>query len=1048
MAKNATHKLNSRLTRARAAAKTAAKTLSIAAHTRFTPRSIVAGLALCCLAPTAGAAGLGKVTVLSALGQPLRAEVAISATREELSGMKAQLASADAFRQAGIEYASTLLGIKFVLDKNAQGSPIIKLSSDRPVNDPFIDMLLELSWPSGRLVREYTFLLDPPEFSGQSARAIVPPALNQSNATPAASASKLATEVAREATLDQAPSLAESNKLTNERRASERRTSARPQPTPRQRRVAEAAAEEGARQQETPAGTTHTVKKGETLTQIASAHKTESVSLDQMLVAVLRANQDAFDGANMNRLKAGKILRIPEPSAVEAVSPESAQKTVLTQAADWNAYRGKLAGAAERSVAKDKLGQQNTTGKITAKVEDKAAPALAPKDQVKVSKSESKSAGKAGEADLIAKDKAIKEANERLVSLEKNVADLQQLLALKNQNLAELEKQAAKRAAEKAPATSPAPVAAAAATAAAANNVSAPSNPPPDEAVSTTAPVEPAKVTAVAAAPVEPTATPAPAPAPVAAVKPVAPKVDTPPVAVDDASSELTVLTIVQDMLADKTLLLDGAAAAGGAGLLAAALLWFKRRRRKLATGQERADNKATTTPLEENTSGLVELTSNSIFNDAGGRSVDTERTSVLMTDFSQEGAGIIDTDEVDPVAEADVYMAYGRDLQAEEILLEAKQKDPTRHAIHLKLLEIYANRKALSPFEAVALELHEKTGGVGEEWQKAFAMGNKLDPQNPLFGGMPEVTEAPAFNPSATIVLATQDVDANRAAGANRAAQAVKKASAEPDFLPEIQATSTVFNGLELPQEANADASSDFASATAYVAENLDFDLGLDKQEGTHARTVAGLEFEMPSASAASGNGGAAEAAEAFPDLDFNLDTPSKAELTTPEHTQSPAPVEPMLTEFSPDAFSLAEPEADVLASAPAPASASASTPKNSAFDMASIDLNLEATMLHPAAEIEAEAKFAEAAPRTPETDFASAQMATAIDTPDSSGPPTVLDFDISPDEEVNTKLELAKAYQEMGDSEGARELLAEVLNEGSAEQKQSAQLILSGLA
>jgi pilus assembly protein FimV len=82
-----------------------------------------------------------------------------------------------------------------------------------------------------------------------------------------------------------------------------------------------------------------------------------------------------------------------------------------------------------------------------------------------------------------------------------------------------------------------------------------------------------------------------------------------------------------------------------------------------------------------------------------GGQSVDTSN-SLGQTDFSQAGPGSIDTDEVDPVAEADVYMAYGRDAQAEEILLEAKQKDPRRFAIHLKLLEIYLSRKDVKPFD------------------------------------------------------------------------------------------------------------------------------------------------------------------------------------------------------------------------------------------------------------------------------------------------------------------------------------------------------------
>ena len=136
----------------------------------------------------AQAAGLGKVVVFSALGQPLRAEIEISATREELSGMKAQLASPDAFKLAGLDYAGTLMGISFSLDKRANGQPVIKLSSERPINDPFIDMLLELNWPTGRLVREYTFLLDPPEIAAKGSVPVAPATIAKPEAAVASKA--------------------------------------------------------------------------------------------------------------------------------------------------------------------------------------------------------------------------------------------------------------------------------------------------------------------------------------------------------------------------------------------------------------------------------------------------------------------------------------------------------------------------------------------------------------------------------------------------------------------------------------------------------------------------------------------------------------------------------------------------------------------------------------------------------------------------------------------------------------------------------------------
>ena len=125
---------------------------------------VAAALALVSLASTApvGAAGLGKLTVTSALGQPLRAEIDLTAvTREEATSLTSRLASPEAFRQAGIDYNPALLGVRFSVARRPSGQFFISLTSSLPINEPFVDMLVELNWATGRLVREYTFLLDP-----------------------------------------------------------------------------------------------------------------------------------------------------------------------------------------------------------------------------------------------------------------------------------------------------------------------------------------------------------------------------------------------------------------------------------------------------------------------------------------------------------------------------------------------------------------------------------------------------------------------------------------------------------------------------------------------------------------------------------------------------------------------------------------------------------------------------------------------------------------------------------------------------------------------
>ena len=130
-------------------------------NSKFKKRAATLAVASCLsLAPwVADAAGLGKLTVLSGLGQPLRAELDIGAAKDEVAGMTARLAPQDVFKQAGVDFASVLLDLRFAVEKRPNGQSVVKVTSAKPINEPFLDFLVELNWPAGRLVREYTFLL-------------------------------------------------------------------------------------------------------------------------------------------------------------------------------------------------------------------------------------------------------------------------------------------------------------------------------------------------------------------------------------------------------------------------------------------------------------------------------------------------------------------------------------------------------------------------------------------------------------------------------------------------------------------------------------------------------------------------------------------------------------------------------------------------------------------------------------------------------------------------------------------------------------------------
>lgn len=715
----------------------------------FKKRAAVAAVASC-LAVTpwfAEAAGLGKITVLSGLGQPLRAELEVSATREEATGMTARLAPQDAFRQAGIDYASALLDLRFSVEKRNNGQSVVKITSSKPVNEPFLDFLVELNWPAGRLVREYTFLLDPPdEFAGKPASR--PVAVVDAKVVEMVSGGGGEPESRRGVASKPAP------------------IAPKPASTPKPE----------------ASGDTHLVRQGETLRKIALETKPEGVSLEQMLVGLYKNNSDAFIGNDINRLKSGAILSIPEKSSIEAVPQSEARKIYVAQANDWNAYRQKLAAATVQGPAKADGATQAVTGKIVPKVEDKSAPAEQAKDQVKISRTEmaaqAMAAARAGE-DAVAKDRALKDAQARLVQLEKNLGDLQKLVDAKSQKLAELQQQASPKKEEAKIATAPAlPV----------------------------SPVELPKVPElVKSEPVNPVV-------PVEAVKPPEPVKSEVAQTIQPSPPPEPESNFIEENLLPL---------AGGGGILALLAGYFMYKRR-------RNNGPAETTAAP----GPSSLGPNTVFRMTGGQSVDTGNTPPQTGDFSQTGPGTIDTDEVDPVAEADVYMAYGRDAQAEEILIEALQKDPQRMAIHAKLLEIYANRKSLKQFETLASELYAQTGGNGPEWAKVAALGAGLDPENPLYSGHGNV--APVFDADATMIVSPNAANTALAASAGGLGQAAPSVDDTFIGLP-VESAGLIDDSLAL-SVSDSDLGLGVTEEPVAVDDvmSLDFDLGTTKVDPT----------------------------------------------------------------------------------------------------------------------------------------------------------------------------------------------------------------------
>ncbi len=599
--------------------------------------ALALSIGLAFAAPTAYSAGLGRITVQSALGQPLRAEVEITAvSREEAASLAVRLASVAAFRQANLDFNPALTGVRVSLDRRGEAGFVVRIASPTAVNEPYLDLLIELTSSTGRVLREYTILLDPPAL--RASQDVVAPATGRPPAP---------------APLAAAPAPAPAAAA----RAAPARPAAAPAPRP----------------------STYDVKRGDTLGNIAERTRPAAASLDQMLVALFRANPEAFIGENMNNLRADSVLTIPEPQQVLAVDNAAARREVAAQSADFARYRSRLAQAAT-SAGPGAMAAAGR-GQITTRVEDRSAAASG--DQLKIA--QSTTAGKAGD-EAVARDRQLKDLLDRVAELEKVNQQLQAALELQSKSGAQ-----AQAAAESKAGVAPAPA-------------TAPS-PAPVAAAPTPAPTVPA-----AAPPATPT--PAPAPAPVAAAPaPAAP----PPKAAAPAPAPAE-----EGWLASLTG--SNMPLVAGLGAVLAGLVGFSLYRRRKPQGEH-----------EDFDAAGEAARGNSLFGQTGGRSVDTGAASTFNSSFIP-AASQLDSTEVDPVAEADVYIAYGREEQAEDILKEALRLQPDRHPARVKLMEILARRGDKTGFVQQATDLRERTGGKGEEWDRAAVIGRSIDPANAMF--------------------------------------------------------------------------------------------------------------------------------------------------------------------------------------------------------------------------------------------------------------------------------------------------------------------------
>ena len=878
------------------------------------------------LAPVgASALGIGEIKLRSSLNQTFKAEIPlVTSGSESLDDIKVNIASAEAFGKAGIDRHFFLTKLRFTPTHKPDGSYVVQVSSQDVVREPFLNFLVEVNWPNGRVLREFTVLLDPPStFKEESVTASDLPTF-----------------------------------------ATTPRREPRPNIEPLTPRASKTAVTTPRLQVRLSGSEYGPVKRNETLGNIAKQLSQEmGVGQQQMLTALYQANPTAFYRDSVNALKAGETLKIPDKEYVLSISPKTARGQGSEQAPS---REGKLTERVDTSGRKP---QQETEAAPQGQLK-----LLAPEGEK--SKLDAAAPGTKDESGKTKSDIAlevadtVRQENEdirsRLQGLEKRLADMQRLLQIKDDQLAQMKSQG--KLPEPEQTTSEAPPLS--------SPVAAPSQLPPSPQESITAPAPVAvkeQIEEAGAKPPEPGAvveTPPPStPAPkIAAATPKPAPVVTPVPEVEEPS-------LLAELLDSPILPLAGAAGAALLGLLA----WLTIRRR---TAINEADSESILVAGSPNRApASATATTNSLSEGASPTTMAVPAKSSFLSEFTPSDFDALgDTDEVDPISEADVYLAYGRYKQAEELIRSAIDQYPDRDECKLKLLEIHYATENRQAFEEYAKQLFEQNKDNNPDfWDKVVEMGCELCPTSSLFktlhsfptGSSEHVYPTDELGNDTAISL---DLDADFIADLKQFDKNKRQAAA-----PKLSAPS--------PFGFDSETIQDFNENAAAIPD-------IEQEQGDD---LTSLEFDLSSLNLPSPS----EQKEKANDLALDLENLIAFEAGSSD-TKTPPP-SPAIDQSKPDK-TLDELLIEMGAK---PAASGKSEDITNAFSVDTLPL--------PSADADTDDEL-----------YAS-----------------LTDMD-----EQETKLDLAKAYIDMGDARTAKEIVEDVLQKGTDVQKREAQALMEKVA
>lgn len=976
----------------------------------------VKGIKLACLAAfailpvQAYALGVGKLTMHSALDEPLNATIAINtATNAEMETLNVVLGSPGVFTMAGIERSEALKSITFSLEKE-NGKDVIKLKTVQPFNAPFLHFIVKATWANGSMLREYTALLDPPSYLVGTAARIQAPTVSKPVKA-------------------KAPAI----KVAKKKSVSISRTEAPIAPADAvEKKLGPAGVTAGAESNYSdlrPGSSYGPVKKGDALWNIAEgvqAGAGAGLGIAQVMMAIFKQNPNAFINNNINLIRVGITLEIPSDQEISSTGKSTAQNELRAQMEEWQEYKENLSTGRSMSMASPEVEAEAPVRASTARKTEKEMPvpakktgkrALMPeaekesvaKDDVlkivraKVEGVETTGAGVSAEEKkkfesvietyqdnigqleetLASSELEKRELSERVSLLEEQIDKANKLIDMQNSDLARLQAQ-----------TEPAT---------------------PATEVKSIKPVESAEpVETVAKS--KPMSAPDTTPVVVATAKPEVKKPEVvkkpPEVKKKETKTRVKPAPVEEQGMVDtaKDIIFSSWITMLGTGLalllVLVGIFVVLRRRRSIA---EFEDSIISGTAVLD-----ISTAESSDPSDSGSE-------TSFLSDFVP-GMGNMQADEVDPLAEAEVYMAYGRDEQAEEVLKEAADKNPGRHELKLKLLEIYQGRKDVSSFETLAEELYPADGNVPMEvWTKVAEMGKIVNPDNPLFQGELKLQEETLFGDKdrnedmeLSDLLDTDTVDTEEAGLIEALNMDDDSEDVTEESLPETDDSDLADQEVEAENvESTTKKADDFPVPEEEV---LDLDLGDFTPDEAHETDSFDLDSMELNLTELEGNTG--EASESEESIDFNLDGIDLELDDTSETDSSDSDTD------SVDMSGLEGIEDLDLDLGSEPSS------ENTTSEVAIQDETLE---------------FADLGDLTLDTESTTDSGAAAESAGEGSA--EVPDSANETWDEAGTKLDLAKAYIEMDDNESAQSILEEVANEGTDIQKNEARDLMNQL-